>query len=109
MCVCFVTGSVCVTVPEGGGRRDSALQYCARRALTRKVLLKRVPLLAWLPRYDSESAVSDLVAGVTVGLTVIPQGIAYATVAGIPPQVSDNCGEGESWWHLPLYPSYLNL
>ena len=27
-----------------------------------------------------------MIAGVTVGLTVIPQGIAYAVVAGLPPQ-----------------------
>lgn len=31
---------------------------------------------------------SDLIAGLTVGLTVIPQGLAYAVVAGLPPQVS---------------------
>lgn len=84
-----------VTLPEGEGVRrpgplDSALSYCrhrARRSCTRKVLYKRVPVLGWLPRYTGEAVVSDLVAGVTVGLTVIPQGIAYATVAGIPPQV----------------------
>lgn len=64
-----------------------AQSYNARRALTRKVLLKRVPILAWLPHYTSEDAISDLVAGVTVGLTVIPQAIAYANVAGLPPQV----------------------
>ena len=42
--------------------------------------------MSWLPSYDLECAVSDLIAGVTVGLTVIPQGIAYAIVAGLPPQ-----------------------
>jgi hypothetical protein len=52
------------------------------------VCVVQVPILGWLPSYTSEDAVSDLVAGVTVGLTVIPQGIAYANVAGIPPQVS---------------------
>lgn len=29
----------------------------------------------------------DLIAGLTVGLTVIPQGLAYAVVAGLQPQV----------------------
>ena len=29
----------------------------------------------------------DLIAGITVGLTVIPQGLAYALVAGLPAQV----------------------
>lgn len=31
---------------------------------------------------------SDMLAGLTVGLTAIPQGIAYAVVAGLEPQVS---------------------
>lgn len=29
----------------------------------------------------------DLIAGLTVGLTVIPQGLAYAQIAELPPQV----------------------
>lgn len=57
-----------------------------RRVCTRKMLAKRVPIVAWLPRYSYAQAVADLVAGVTVGLTVIPQAIAYANVAGLPPQ-----------------------
>ena len=33
----------------------------------------------------------DVIAGLTVGLTVIPQGLAYAAVAELPPQVLNNC------------------
>lgn len=57
-----------------------------QRGCTRKLLFKRIPILSWLPQYDKGAAVSDLVAGFTVGLTVIPQAIAYANVAGLPPQ-----------------------
>lgn len=49
---------------------------------------RRIPLLKWLPEYSSEKLFSDMIAGVTVGLTVIPQGLAYATLAGLEPQVS---------------------
>lgn len=42
-------------------------------------------------RYSSEDAVGDLVAGITVGLTVIPQALAYAGIAGLDPAVSWNC------------------
>ena len=28
-----------------------------------------------------------MIAGLTVGLTVIPQGLAYSVIAGLPPQV----------------------
>lgn len=57
-----------------------------RRGCTRKLLYKRVPILRWLPQYTLRAAISDVVAGFTVGLTVIPQAIAYSNVAGLPPQ-----------------------
>ncbi|KAL9894565.1 sodium-independent sulfate anion transporter-like isoform 1-T1 [Glossina fuscipes fuscipes] len=44
------------------------------------------PVLVWLPKYNSKFLMSDFVAGLTVGLTAIPQAIAYATVAGLLPQ-----------------------
>lgn len=53
---------------------------------SKKQLYKKVPILEWLPKYNLEKGVADLIAGVTVGLTVIPQGIAYALVAKLPPQ-----------------------
>jgi len=51
-----------------------------------KYVKKKFPILFWLPKYNLSSFVSDLIAGVTVGLTVIPQGIAYAQVAGLDSQ-----------------------
>ncbi|KAG5888756.1 hypothetical protein JTB14_021502 [Gonioctena quinquepunctata] len=58
-------------------------------------LQKFVPLLSWSKEYDIDKAVSDLVAGITVGLTLIPQSIAYASLAGLEPQYglySSLCG-----------------
>ncbi|KAI4489148.1 hypothetical protein M0804_004646 [Polistes exclamans] len=57
-----------------------------KKTCKKKLLYKRIPILAWLPKYRKEFIASDLVAGVTVGLTVIPQAIAYANVAGLPLQ-----------------------
>ena len=51
-----------------------------------KQIKKKAPIITWLPNYTADFAISDVIAGVTVGLTVIPQGIAYATVANLPPQ-----------------------
>ena len=51
-----------------------------------KHVKKKVPIVGWLPNYNLDNAISDAIAGVTVGLTVIPQGIAYAVVANLPPQ-----------------------
>lgn len=48
---------------------------------------KRIPITSWLPKYDSKVALADAIAGVTVGLTVMPQALAYAALAGLQPQV----------------------
>lgn len=44
--------------------------------------------LYFIYRYTSEDAIGDAVAGITVGLTVIPQALAYAGIAGLPAAVS---------------------
>ena len=44
-----------------------------------------VPILQWLPAYKRSWLKNDLFAGITVGVILIPQGIAYATIAGLPP------------------------
>lgn len=60
------------------------LRRRAKNACTKKMLYRRLPILNWLPKYDTTCAVGDLVAGITVGLTVIPQSLAYSNVAGLP-------------------------
>ena len=54
----------------------------------KSTLVQRVPILSWAPTYTSEKLVSDAIAGITVGLTVMPQALAYATLAGLEPQVT---------------------
>ena len=48
-------------------------------------LKKYFPILAWLPKYEIDYFKGDLVAGLTVGVMLIPQGMAYAMLAGMPP------------------------
>ena len=46
---------------------------------------KIIPILEWLPNYQSYRFKGDLIAGITIGIILIPQGIAYALIAGLPP------------------------
>ncbi len=48
-------------------------------------LKKIIPILEWLPAYNKSLFKDDLVAGIIVGIILIPQGIAYALIAGLPP------------------------
>jgi SulP family sulfate permease len=49
-----------------------------------KALKKYLPILTWLPNYTLKDFMSDLPAGLTVGVMLIPQGIAYALIAKLP-------------------------
>jgi high affinity sulfate transporter 1 len=45
-----------------------------------------VPILSWLPRYDRSWLRFDVIAGLTLWGLVVPEGMAYAGIAGMPPQ-----------------------
>lgn len=44
-----------------------------------------IPILEWLPKYQKTDLQGDLSAGLTVGIMLIPQGMAYAMLAGLEP------------------------
>ena len=45
-----------------------------------------LPILSWLPKYNvKQNLKADVIGGMTVGIVLIPQGIAYAIIAGLPP------------------------
>ena len=46
-----------------------------------------LPILRWGPDYDRTNLRSDLAAGLTVGAMLVPQAMAYALLAGLPPEV----------------------
>ena len=45
-----------------------------------------LPFLAWWPRVNRQTLRADLIAGLTGGLVLVPQGVAFATIAGMPPE-----------------------
>lgn len=46
---------------------------------------KIFPFINWLRTYSKQDFLGDLSAGITVGVMLIPQGMAYAMLAGMPP------------------------
>ena len=43
------------------------------------------PIVSWIKSYSKKELKSDFAAGLTVGVMLIPQGMAYAMIAGLPP------------------------
>ncbi|KAF4982423.1 hypothetical protein FZEAL_1941 [Fusarium zealandicum] len=55
--------------------RDAALQY----------FQGLFPSASWIPRYGLSWLLGDVIAGITIGLVVVPQAMAYALLAQLPP------------------------
>lgn len=51
---------------------------------TVEYLLEKLPVLSWMPYYRPKWIIQDFIGGITIGVMFIPQGLAYAQIAGIP-------------------------
>lgn len=68
---------------------------------------------AWVSKLDRVTLQRDLLAGLTGALIVLPQGIAYAAIAGLPPEFGLYCAIGPtivaalfgSSWHMVSGPT----
>jgi len=54
---------------------------------SRTAMNRFFPLLACLTQYSAKMARVDLIAGVAVAGFLIPEGMAYAGIAGVPPEI----------------------
>ncbi|XP_053091872.1 solute carrier family 26 member 6-like [Pangasianodon hypophthalmus] len=66
----------------------SHFSLCARcsRSHVKRYILSCIPLLSWLPDYPlKQNAVGDVVSGISMGVLHLPQGLAYAMLAAVPP------------------------
>ncbi|KYO29743.1 prestin isoform B [Alligator mississippiensis] len=55
-------------------------------AVVKSLLFRVLPFLKWLPRYPIKDwLIGDITSGFSVGIMHLPQGLAYALLAGLPP------------------------
>lgn len=62
------------------------IQHGCKGTSPKKILYKTIPALEWLSHYRWKDWLSsDLVAGFTVAVMHMPQGMAYALLGNVPP------------------------
>ena len=57
-----------------------------RTRIFKKFVNKRVPITKWIRSYNKTSLYYDFIAGITVGLMLVPQSLAYSSLAGLSPE-----------------------
>jgi len=85
---------------DGVMRTPPAASNLGRRAVD--LLRRYVPIIEWLPRYERGWLAGDAVAGLSVWALVVPQSLAYATLAGVPVQY----GLYTAFVALAIYPLF---
>ncbi|KAJ6547336.1 sulfate permease [Mycena capillaripes] len=80
-----------VAYPENSVPYISSKDYVGRfvkdpRRPVANYLLSLFPILSWITRYNLGWATGDLIAGLTVGMVLVPQGMSYAQIATLPTQ-----------------------
>ncbi|XP_037718198.1 sodium-independent sulfate anion transporter [Drosophila subpulchrella] len=55
-----------------------------RTSKWKRRLHRHIPVFQWLPLYTTEWGIDDFIAGITLGLTIIPESMACALLAGLP-------------------------
>ncbi|EGG21441.1 Sulfate transporter [Cavenderia fasciculata] len=58
-----------------------------------------VPILKWIKSYNKQDAIGDILSAITVAIMLVPQGLAYAILAGLPPIY----GLYSGWLPLVIY------
>lgn len=52
-----------------------------------RILKSYLPILEWAPSYKRQTAINDMVVAIIVSIMLVPQSLAYAQLAGLPPEI----------------------
>jgi SulP family sulfate permease len=72
--------------PAGLTRPRRTVQALSPRTGDPSWWWRLLPFLRWWPLLNRQTLRADAIAGLTGGLVLVPQGVAFATIAGMPPQ-----------------------
>lgn len=94
-------------------RKDGEYWYEAKTCFPcvldpKDYFIRKVPFIKWLRRYSPSKFLSDVIAGMTVGLMVVPQALAYAKIAGLPLEVKHSRIHLQLHVNVPAHTTHLH-
>jgi sodium-independent sulfate anion transporter 11 len=75
----------------------------------KRYLSNLLPIIYWIHRYNLTWLVSDVIAGVTVGIVAVPQGMGYAKIANLSPVIIFNFSIHRIWSEKLIFFFYIYL
>ena len=67
-------------------------------------LYRFLPFLRWWPNVNSHTIKADAIAALTGAMVVLPQAVAFATIAGLPPEYGLYAAMVPAACLLPIHP-----
>lgn len=67
-------------------KRITNVMASGKRRTLNKFISKKLPITKWSRSYNKNSLYYDFIAGITVGLMLVPQSLAYSALAGLSPE-----------------------
>jgi SulP family sulfate permease len=68
------------------GRIEKNANQGATKTIPYRRVARLLPFLHWWPRVNAVTLRADLMAGLTGAIVALPQGVAFAAIAGMPPE-----------------------
>lgn len=68
-------------------KMEQVKRDCFNKSLMLSRLKQLFPIIVWLGNYSLENLRYDIIAGLTVGITMVPQCLAYGSLAYLTPEV----------------------
>jgi hypothetical protein len=79
-------GEIVIDYEEDSYRQQTQEFFHNLPHYIQEYVISLFPIATWIHRYNLQWLIRDVIAGVTVGIVVVPQSMGYAKIAQLPAQ-----------------------
>lgn len=80
------TGEIIIDYEPDSYKKQTQEFFRQLPHIIKEYIISLFPIATWIHRYNLQWLLRDIIAGVTVGVVVVPQSMGYAKIAQLPPQ-----------------------